>query len=98
MLQHSYRLLASLFRWVDERWGQHTIDRFASANSFQPLAPPYTGRFCSLFFHPSATSVDAFSVPWHSENNWLFPPVTEVGSTVAHFLATSAEGTLVVPW
>ena len=98
MLLHSYRLRPSLFRWLDERWGPHTIDRFASADTCQPLAPPYTGRFCSLFFHPEATWVDAYSVPWHGENNWLFPPVPEIGRVVAHLLATGAAGTIVVPY
>ena len=98
MLQHAYRLRPSLFRWVDERWGPHTIDRFASADACQPLAPPYTGRFCSLYFHPEATWVDAFYVPWHGENNWLFPPVPEIGRTVAHLLSAGAEGTLLVPY
>ena len=62
MLQHAYCLRPSLFRWLDERWGPHTIDRFASIDARQPLAPPHTGRFCSLYFHPEAAWVDAFSV------------------------------------
>ena len=98
MLQHAYCLRPSLFRWLDERWGPHTIDRFASIDARQPLAPPHTGRFCSLYFHPEAAWVDAFSVPWHGENNWLFPPVPEIGRTVAHLLATGASGTLIVPY
>ena len=98
MLQHAYCLRPSLFRWLDERWGPHTIDRFASADACQPLSPPHTGRFCSRYFHPEALWVDAFSVPWHDENNWLFPPVPEIGRTIAHLLAAGAEGTLIVPY
>jgi hypothetical protein len=101
MLQHASCLRPSLFRWLDERWGPHTIDRFASADACQPLAAPHTGRFCSRYFHPEATWVDDFSVPWHDENYWLFPPVLEIGRTVAHLLATGADGTLIVlyaPW
>jgi hypothetical protein len=98
MLQHDYCLLPSLFRWLDERWGPYTIDRFASVDTCQPLAPPNSGRFCSQFFHPAAAWVDAFSLPWAGETNWLFPPVPYIAQTVAHLRASRALGTLVAPF
>ena len=92
MLHHAYRLRPSLFHWLDERWGPHTIDRFASIDTRQ------TPRFCSQYFHPEAEWVDAFAVPWRGENNWLFPPVPAIGQAVSHLLATRAVGTLVLPF
>ena len=98
MLHHAYRLRPALFRWLDERWGPHTIDRFASVDTCQPLAPPFTGRFCSQYFHPAAVWTDAFSVPWHGEDNWLFPPFPVISQVVSHLRASGAVGTLVVPY
>ena len=98
LLQHAYCLRASLFCWLDERWGPHTIDRFASLDTCQPLAPPHTGRFCSQFFLPEAEWTDAFSVPWGGENNWLFPPCGMIAQAVSHLCASRAVGTLVVPY
>lgn len=98
MLHHAYCLRPALFRWLDERWGPHTIDRFASVETCQPLAPPFTGRFCSQYYHPAAVWTDAFSVPWHGEVNWLFPPVTAISQTIAHLRSSRAVGTLIVPF
>ena len=98
MLHHEYRLLPALFRWLDERWGPHTIDRFASVDTLQPLAPPHTGRFCSQYFHPEAEWTDAFSVPWGGENNWLFPPYGNIAQAVSHLCASRAVGTLIAPF
>ena len=95
--QHDYCLLPALFRWLDERWGPHTIDRFACPATCQDLAAPYAGRFCSAYFHPSAVWTDAFAAPWAGDNNWLFPPVPQIGRTLAYLRASGARGTLVVP-
>ena len=41
---------------------------------------------------------DAFSVPWHGEVNWLFPPVPAIAQTIAHLRSSRAVGTLIVPF
>ena len=95
LLQHGYCLLPELFAWLDEQWGPHTIDRFATVGN------RVTSRFCSHYFHPDAEWVDAFEVPWDGENNWLFPPVTQACQALAHLRAHRAVGTLLVamaPW
>jgi len=95
--QHDYRLLPALFHWLDDRWGPHTIDRFACPATCQALQPPHTGRFCGAYFHPDAVWTDAFAAPWAGDNNWLFPPVPLIGRTVAYLRASRASGTLIVP-
>ena len=40
------RIPAELFRDIDEAWGPHTVDRFASPDNVQPLSALYAGRFC----------------------------------------------------
>jgi hypothetical protein len=61
------------------------------------FAPPNAGRFCSQFFHPEAEWVDALSLSWAAENNWVFPPTHLVGSSVAHLRACDAPATLICP-
>ena len=95
LIHHGYRILPSLFAWLDAEWGPHSIDRFATIDN--RVVP----RFCSHYFHPDAEWVDAFSVPWGEENNWLFPPVARAGQAVEHLRAHRAVGTLIValaPW
>ena len=53
-------------------------------------------RSCSIvprFSVPGSEAVDAFSVSWTGENNWLVPPVHCVIRVVQHLLVCSAVGT-----
>ena len=97
MRHHSYRLREEWFAYLDGLWGPHSVDRFAAADNCQPLGAPNTGRFCSQFFHPDAEWVDAFTLPWGGENNWLFPPTHAIAEAVAHLRASGAAGTLIIP-
>ena len=97
MRHHHYRLLEEWFAYLDGLWGPHTVDRFASAENRQPLGAPNTGRFCSQYFHPEAEWVDALSLPWNGENNWVFPPSHLVGAAVSHLRACGAAATLICP-
>ena len=66
--QDDYKLHPDLFATLDILWGPHTIDRFSSYRTRQ------VPRFCSRFPNPDTEAIDAFSVVWSGENNWLFPP------------------------
>jgi hypothetical protein len=94
---HHYRLRPEQFAYLDGLWGPHTIDRFATAETCQPLLPPNEGRFCAQFFHPDAEWIDAFTLPWDGENNWVFPPIHKMGEAVAHLRASAADATLIAP-
>jgi len=95
--QHDYSLHEELFAYLDGLWGPHSVDRFASAATRQPLLPPNGGRFCSQFFHPDAEWTNAFTVDWGGENNWIFPPVHLVGEAIRHLRSSAAEGTVIAP-
>ena len=97
MRHHHYRLTEEWFAYLDGLWGPHTIDRFATADNCQPLCPPNAGRFCAQFFHPDAEWIDALSLSWAGENNWVFPPTHLVGSAVSHLRACGAAATLICP-
>ena len=75
------------FAHLDHIWGPHTVDRFANAlNAHLP-------RFNSRFRVPGTEAVDAFSVSWAAENNWLVPPVHCIIRVIQHLLVCSAFGT-----
>lgn len=93
---HDYRLRPGVFAALDALWGPHTIDRFATIDSCQPLQGRFAGRFCSLFFHPAAVWSDAFAAPWGSENNWVFPPFPLAGAAAAAIRTQGVRATLIV--
>ena len=80
------------FAHLDHIWRPHTVDRFA--NAFNAHLP----RFNSRFRVPGTEAVDAFSVSWAAENNWLVPPIHCIIRVIQHLLVCSAFGTLVVPY
>ena len=46
---------------------------------------------------PGSAGVDAFSLSWEGQNNWLVPPIYLVPRVILHCIACQAVGTLVVP-
>ena len=81
----------SIFLSIDQKWGPHTVDRFASHYNTQ------LPRFNSRFWNPGTEAVDAFTSNWHDDNNWLCPPVYLVPRILRHACNCDAKGTLVVP-
>ena len=86
-----WMLNPEFFGKLDELWGPHTIDRFANTDNTQ------IERFNSRFWCPGSEAVDAFTVNWNVENNWLCPPISLVPHVLKHALACMAQGTLIVP-
>ena len=81
----------SIFRWLDMKWGPHTVDRFASHYSAQ------LEHFNSRFWNPGSEAMDAFTCNWGDENNWLCPPVYLVPQVIQHAKKCGAKATLLVP-
>ena len=80
------------FAHLDHIWGPHTVDRFANASN------AHLPRFNSRFRVPGTEAVDAFSVSWAADNNWLVPSTHCIIRVIQHVLVCSAFGTLVVPY
>ncbi len=80
-----------LFQILDERWGPHTVDRFAT-NLNTKLC-----RFNSRFAAPNCERVDVFSVSWAQENNWIVAPPSKVPKAIVHLCDSGTEGTFVLP-
>lgn len=79
-----------VFKQVEAFWGPHSIDRFADHNT-------HLSRFNSRFACPGAEAVDAFTVDWGSENNWLCSPPMLIPRVIRRAEACKASGSLVVP-
>ena len=79
------------FQYLDNLWGPHTVDRFA--DNYNTKTVRFNSKYCCV----NSECVDAFSVSWADENNWLVPPVGVIVQVVKHIRASRAIGTLVIP-
>lgn len=80
------------FLELDQLWGPHTVDCFASFNSKQ------LPKFYSRWFCPGCAGIDAFTLDWSGDNNWLVPPIHLVARVLRHLISGGEAGTLVVPF
>ena len=81
----------SLFRFLDNEFGRHTIDRFATDYNNKCI------RFNTTYWCKGKEAIDAFSQFWGGENNWLVPPPNLVCKVIRKCCDDKAMGTLVVP-
>ena len=76
-----WRVKRDYFLLAEEKWGPHSVDRFANHENTQ------LPRFNSRFWCPGTEAVDAFSVSWAGENNWLVPPIFLIPRVLNHMVA-----------
>ena len=79
------------FQFVDNLWGPHTVDRFA--DNFNAKIMKFNSKYWCL----GSNQVDAFSVNWARENNWIVPPISDITRVIKHLKVCKAQGTLVIP-
>lgn len=88
----NWRLDDAIFQRLQDRYGVHTVDRFATALNAR------CARFNSQRHGPGTEGVDTFSVPWGgNENNWIYPPFSQAARVIAKVLADKATATVVLP-
>ena len=87
-----WRLNPMTFGEYDRRWGQHTVDRFATANN------ALCERYNSEYRDPNSEGVDAFARSWIGENNWCNPPWRLLADVVAKLREEGAAATVVAPY
>ena len=87
------QLRPSAFADLERRWGPHTIDRYASRENAQ------LRRFNTLLPVSGGEGALALSHPWGGENNYCFPPPSEL-PRVAQLLCESptVSATIVAPY
>ena len=91
-IQRSEGYYPACLRYIDQLWGPHTVDRCASLQTRQ------LERFCSRYRNPRCEAVDAFTIPWLKENNWIFPPPYLIPRVLKHMSAGGEISTLLIPW
>ena len=89
--EDDWKIHPSIFSYLDNTWGPHTVDRFSSYYNKQ------LSRFNSRFASPGSEAVDTLAQNWSFENNWVCPPVSLIIHAVEHFKKCRASGTLIIP-
>ena len=86
-------LRPAAFQALEQRFGPHTVDRYAS------LANAQLARFNTLLPDEAGEGATALSQRWEGENNYVFPPVSELPRVAQMLFEAPAVGaTLVVPY
>ena len=86
---YDFCLTIQAFGQLELMFGPHSIDRFSSDNSSQ------LPRYNTKYFSPKAEALDAFSLNWGGDNNYVFPPPSLVGQAIHHARSCGASLTLV---
>lgn len=86
-----WKLESKIYHSITKRFGQPSIDLFASRLNKQ--CPVYA----SWRPDPDALFVDAFSANWSNFFFYAFPPFSLIGKCLEKIQANKAEGILVVP-
>jgi hypothetical protein len=95
----AYTIQEHTFAHLEQIFGHHTIDRFASKYNVR-VSPP---RYNSKYFEPEAEGLNAFSMHWRlnnqgeQENNWLHPPYLLISRVIRHIQHCKAAATLIIP-
>ena len=90
--ENDWMLSRRWFRCLDERFGPHTVDCFASCKNNQ------IPRFFSRWWCPGCEAADAFTTSWAEENVWMVPPVHLILRAIKMVQYFKCHGTLVVPF
>jgi len=80
------------FNELNNLWGPFTVDRFADNENTK------VNKFNSKYWCPGTSNVNAFSIDWSEENNFLVPPVYLIPKVLQHMKCSKSTGTLVVPY
>jgi hypothetical protein len=90
--RYEWKLNPMTFRTLNKLWGPHTVDRFASLLNRQ--LPRYNSRYLD----PQSAGMDALSLPWNAENNWVNPPFRLIPQILTKLRANPSATTLIAPY
>jgi hypothetical protein len=68
MAEAEWQISDWLFDWIQNQWGPHDVDRFASH------ACHVSPRYNSAFWDPLTEAVDGLAQDWRGVNNFVHPP------------------------
>ena len=91
--KYEWALNPNLFAYLDELFGPHTVDRFASVLTSQ--CPRYNSRF----LNPYTEVVDALHQSnWSTENNFVNPPFRLLPKVINHIQTSKSTATVIAPF
>ena len=94
---HDFKLRDEIFRRVDEKWGEHTIDRFACPGNVRVKSGFYNSRFLEPGMK-DCRGIDALAQSdWGVHNNYVHPPYMLLAPTIYTIRRTGAKATLICP-
>lgn len=85
-----WQLVPELFYWLNMQWGPFSVDRLA--DNYNTQLP----RFNSWYACPSAEAIDAFTVDWSEDNNWLCQPPSQIVRVLHHAQLCRARGSVII--
>ena len=88
---YEWQLNPELFQILDDMWGPHTVDRFAS--HINALLPRYNARF----FDPGSEATDALAQMWSRENNFVNAPIRLIPQVLNLIVEQKASATIIAP-
>ena len=90
---YEWMLHPNLFQLLEETWGPHSIDRFATHITTQ--LPCYNSRFHDPYTH----GVDALAqADWSYHNNYVNPPFRLLNKVIDVIVKHHAVATIIAPW
>ena len=91
--KYEWTLHPELFNYLDRKFGPHTIDRFASVNTYQ--CEVYNSRFLD----PFSSGLNALEqTDWHQHNNFVNPPLRLLPEILRLIISQKARATIIAPY
>lgn len=81
----------TIFKQICKTFGKPSLDLFASRLNAQ------VERYVSWKPDPSAEAVDAFTIDWHNEYFYAFPPFSLITKCLNKIETDRAEGIMIIP-
>jgi hypothetical protein len=79
------------FQQLEDSWGPHTVDRFATSNNSK--LPRYNSRF----HDPRAEATDSMTQDWSKENNYVCPPWRMLPQVLNKIRDERCQATVIAP-
>ena len=86
-----WSLNSGVFKIIEGKMGKCYIDLFVSSNNFK------LPKYVSFLPDPKAIAVNAFSLTWTNELNYIFSPFSMIGPVLKKIWEDKAEVILVAP-
>ena len=89
---YEWELDTQMIKIIDDMWGPHQVDRFASSVNHQ--LPVFNSRF----WEPGTAGVDALAQGWTEWNNFVNPPFRMLDAVIEKIHRSKAEATVIAPF